>query len=91
MKGPEGNREPERGGPEHRGPERSEFWRRKRGKNLAILFALIVFMVLVYFIAIVRMQAGVDQRLEQEGEAQTGMVVPAPAPAGIAAAMLERG
>ena len=36
----------------------SELHRRKRVKNYAILFALIAFMVLVYFVSIIRMSGG---------------------------------
>lgn len=36
----------------------SELHRRKRVKNYAILFALIAFMVLVYFVSIIRMSEG---------------------------------
>ena len=36
----------------------SEMHRRKRVKNYAVLFALVAFMVLVYFVSIIRMSGG---------------------------------
>lgn len=38
-----------------RRPGSSEVHRRKRAKNLAVLAALIAFIVLIYFVSIVRM------------------------------------
>jgi len=38
-----------------RRPGSSEVHRRKRGKNLAVLAALLAFIVLIYFVSLVRM------------------------------------
>ena len=38
--------------------EADELRRRQRGKNLAILFALLAFVVLIYIVALVRMGGG---------------------------------
>ena len=62
------------------GPSTAEWLRRRRGRNLAILFALIAFVGLVYWISIVRIGAGIEaavherqqQEAEQPGSADDG-------------------
>lgn len=44
--------------PEQKAEERREAQRRLRGKNLAMLFALIAWVVLIYFIAFIKFPTG---------------------------------
>jgi hypothetical protein len=45
--------------------------RRLRGRNIALLIALIAFVALIYMVSMVRMQAGVEAGLEQQRQAET--------------------
>jgi hypothetical protein len=46
--------------------EREKARRRLRGRNVALLIALIAFVALIYMVSMVRMRAGVEAGLEEE-------------------------
>ena len=46
--------------------------RRLRGRNIAVLFALIAFVALIYLVTVVRLQTGLDATLEREGQRGAG-------------------
>ena len=58
------------------GRSRTEWLRRRRGRNLAILFALFAFVGLVYWVSIVRIGAGIEasmqERQQQEADQPDG-------------------
>jgi hypothetical protein len=52
--------------PRDREPRTSEeVWRRRRGRNLALLAVLIAIVALIYVISVVRMRAGVERAQEE--------------------------
>ena len=51
--------------------------RRRRGRNLAILAALMAFAGLIYWITLVRLEAGMEAREQGEQTEQSGAVDPA--------------
>jgi hypothetical protein len=53
-------------GPASEEKEREKARRRLRGRNIALLIALIAFVALIYMVSMVRMRAGVEAGLEAE-------------------------
>ena len=54
-----------------------EAWRRRRGRNLAILAALVAFVGLIYWITLVRLEAGMEAHEREQQTEQSGAVDPA--------------
>lgn len=49
--------------------------RRLRGRNLAVLAALAIVVVLVYLITVARLEQGTERALENEGEAESSISI----------------
>ncbi|MCA8931263.1 MAG: hypothetical protein KDA49_02270, partial [Rhodospirillaceae bacterium] len=60
-------------------PMSAEMLRRRRGRNVAILVALMVFAGLIYWISVVRIGAGIEADLERQQQEEQG-AEPADAP-----------
>ena len=59
-------------------PMSAEMLRRRRGRNVAILVALMVFAGLIYWISVVRIGAGIEADLERQQQEQGAEPADAP-------------